>query len=124
MTRWDSPKASEAQEQAAVVGFCSAARVPVFAVPNGGYRTDTEGANLKRQGVMPGVPDLCVPVMRGGFGALFIEMKTRQGRPSHEQAAWVSLLRRNGYAAEVCHGADEAIKAIREYMGLEARNGR
>ena len=29
----------------------------LFAVPNGGYRNKIEAANLKRQGVIAGVPD-------------------------------------------------------------------
>ena len=36
----------------------------LFHVPNGGSRNKAEAANLKRQGVRPGVPDLCFPVAR------------------------------------------------------------
>mgnify|MGYP004433785991 CR=1 FL=1 len=32
-------------------------------------------ANLKRQGVKAGVPDLHLPVARGGYNGLYIELK-------------------------------------------------
>lgn len=37
----------------------------LYHIPNGGSRNKLEAANLKRQGVKAGVPDLCLPVARG-----------------------------------------------------------
>ena len=65
---------SEAQEQAAVIQWCDIRRIPVFHVPNGGSRDKREAANLKRQGVRAGVPDLVVPVARGGHHSLFLSL--------------------------------------------------
>ena len=73
---------SEAQEQAAVIEYCEFIHVPVFHIPNGGYRNAREAANLKRQGVKAGVPDLCIPVAKGGYHGLYIEMKTKKGKLS------------------------------------------
>ena len=53
--------------------------VLLFHIPNGGRRDTAEAANLKKQGVKPGVPDLFLPVARGGYHGLFIEMKRRDG---------------------------------------------
>lgn len=47
----------------------------MFHIPNGGSRNKLEAANLKRQGVKAGVPDLFLPVSRGGYHGLFIELK-------------------------------------------------
>ena len=44
---------SEAQEQEAVIQYCDLKHIPVYHVPNGGYRNAREGARLK-QGVKPG----------------------------------------------------------------------
>jgi len=113
---------SEAQEQAAVIEYCDYMKIPVYHVPNGGKRNAREAANLKRQGVKPGVPDLCVPVARGGFHGLYIEMKTKKGKPTEHQLKWLSLLRKQGYAAFIARGSKQAIELISNYINgaLEA----
>ena len=88
-----------------------------YAIPNGGSRNRIEAYNLKRQGVRPGVPDICLPVPRGGYGALYIELKRQQGgRVSEEQRAWIDALNRAGNKAVVCKGFEEAKKQIEEYL--------
>lgn len=76
---------SEADEQAAVVAYCDLKRVPCFHIPNGGSRNKAEAANLKRQGVKAGAPDLCVPVPSGSKHGLFIEMKAGEGKPTDKR---------------------------------------
>ena len=59
---------TEADEQKAVIQWCilMEGRWPeleyIYHVPNGGSRNAREAANLKAQGVKPGVPDLELPV--------------------------------------------------------------
>lgn len=100
----------------AVVEWCDRIGVPVFHVPNGGSRNPREAANLKRQGVMAGVPDLCIPLARGGYHGLYVEMKYGKGKATDNQVAWLKQLRKEGYAAFVCYGADNAIECIRSYV--------
>lgn len=107
---------SEAQEQAAVIEYCDILDIPVYHVPNGGKRNAREAANLKRQGVKAGVPDLCIPVARGGFHGLYIEMKTLKGKPTDKQLKWLGLLRDEGYAAYIARGARAAEELIDHYM--------
>lgn len=108
---------SEALEQRAVVEYCDLKGIPVFHIPNGGYRNKAEAAHLKAQGVRPGVPDLCVPVARYGYHGLYIEMKAKKnGRVSAYQQRWLALLRENGYCAYVCNGTDAAIRLLDQYM--------
>lgn len=109
---------SEHDEQCAVVEYCELKGHPCFAIPNGGLRRKSEAARLKAEGVKPGVPDLCIPVARGPYHSLYIEMKKRGGKPTREQLAWVSLLRSEGMCAYVCIGAVSAIKLIDLYMAL------
>lgn len=114
-------KKSEATEQEAVVEFCEWQGITIFAIPNGGSRNKLEAANLKRQGVKAGVPDLCVPVARRGFHGLFIEMKYGKNKTTPKQDEWLETLNRAGYLAKVCNGYDEAIKLLKYYFA-EAGN--
>ena len=91
----------------------------LYHIPNGGSRNRIEAANLKRQGVKAGVPDLCLPVARGKYHGLYIEMKYGKNKTSEKQEEWISALRRQGYAAGVCYGWERAAEVITEY--LEAR---
>lgn len=108
--------ASEHDEQCVVVEYCQIRRYPLFAIPNGGSRNKAEAARLKAEGVSAGVPDLFMPIAKGKYHGLFIEMKVGKNKTSFAQDEWIALLRRNGYAVAVCYGADAAIKTIDEYI--------
>lgn len=89
----------------------------LFAIPNGGARNAAVGGKLKAEGVKRGVPDLCLPVPKGEYHGLYIEMKKRRGgRVRKHQKQWIKRLRKQGYAAHVCRGADHAIDTIAEYL--------
>lgn len=89
----------------------------LYAIPNGSERNVIVGRKLKAEGVKKGVPDLCLPVPRGGHHGLYVELKRQKGgQVSAEQKAWISALRGQGYRAEVCKGATEAWDVIREYV--------
>ena len=47
-----------------------------FHIPNGGERPGRTGAQLKREGTLAGVPDYLVPIPRGPFASLYIELKS------------------------------------------------
>lgn len=109
---------SEAQEQCTVVEWCEWHRLPIFAIPNGGKRDPKEAAHLKRQGVKAGVPDLFLPIARGGYHGLFIEMKYGTNKVTTKQEEWLKLLKRQGYSTYICYGARNAIACIEAYMGM------
>ena len=77
-----------------------------------------EVAADKAMGVKKGVPDLCLPVARGGFHGLYIEMKTPSGRASEAQRWWATRLTEQGYRAVVCHGYDAAVAELCWYLSL------
>lgn len=77
-----------------------------------------EVAADKAMGVKKGVPDLCLPVTRGGFHGLYIEMKTPSGRASEAQRWWMMELTKQGYRAVVCHGYDAAVAELCWYLSL------
>ena len=89
----------------------------LYAIPNGGKRAIKTAIALKAQGVKSGVPDMCLPVARGGYHGLYIELKRQKGGTvSETQKSWITALTEQGYKAVVCKGADEAIGTIKEYL--------
>lgn len=91
----------------------------LFHIPNGGLRNKVTAARMKLLGVKPGVPDLFLPVARGDWNGLFIEMKRRKGgRLSPLQVDWIEALGRQGYKTVVCFGAEAAESAIEDYLCL------
>jgi hypothetical protein len=47
-------------------------------VPNDGLRPTVTAARLTTEGVRRGVPDICLPVARGGYHGVYIELKRRK----------------------------------------------
>lgn len=92
----------------------------MFHIPNEGRRSVQHTVSLKRQGLKPGVPDIFLPVAKGGYHGLFIEMKRRiGGRSTPEQKEWQRALLEEGYAACVCKGCDEARETIEWYLRMK-----
>jgi len=91
----------------------------LFHIPNGGFRHKATAAALKRQGVKPGVLDLCLPVPRKGFHGLYIELKRLGEKPSPRQNRWLLFLREQGYKAVVAVGWVEAAEILLDYLKNE-----
>lgn len=119
---------SEAQHQSAVIKWTQQPSIrhqwPELAllhhIPNGGTRDPVEAKHLKQQGVKNGVPDLSLPVPRGRYHGLYIEMKKEDGSTTSDQEWWGEQLQRLGYAWTVCKGYEAAISVLQWYMGLPA----
>jgi len=126
----------EDDAQIAVIKWAKMARLPfrhqgkfvadyLIHIPNGGQRHIATAAKLKAMGVKPGVSDLFLPVAVGESAGLWIELKAAytnskdKNYPTPAQREWLDKMRAQGYRAEVCWGAVEAIAAIREYIGGE-----
>lgn len=65
----------------------------MYHVPNGGSRNEIEAAKLKKQGVKKGVPDIHLPVARGKYHSIYIEMKVRPNKPTSTQLEWITRLK-------------------------------
>jgi hypothetical protein len=126
---------TEHAEQVAVIDWCFAmTRIHpgldlIFAIPNGamlgGGRVGAIRANsLKAEGMRPGVCDLFLPVVRGKWHGMFIEMKTTIGKLSENQEEFIAGVEAQGYFTAVCYGADEAIEQLTFYLQQNAASVR
>ncbi len=111
----------EEQEQIAVVGWCRANNIDIVPSFSGIYIASFTVLRLmKALGLTKGEPDFFIPYMRGGYGALFIEMKRSKkfgsSKVSIEQKARHEQLKERGYKVVVCYGYDEAVDTIKAYM--------
>ncbi|OWV29473.1 VRR-NUC domain-containing protein [Halomonas campaniensis] len=93
----------------------------IYHVPNGGQRSKSTGAAMKRQGVKSGVSDLVIMDARGGWFGLYMEFKAS---PPHtapladSQYDWLALAYDRGYCAVLAVGLEEAKAVLREYAAL------
>ena len=95
-----------------------------YHVPNGGIRKKAAAGRFRAEGVKAGVPDLCLPVARGGFHGLYIELKRQKGsKTSDDQKAWLSNLEEQGYFVALCKGWEAAAKVITEYLTMGGEEG-
>ena len=116
---------TEAQEQATLFRWAAQpsirGRYPELKLLHHVKNETKEGAAQvaidRARGVRKGVPDLCLPVARGGYHGLYIEMKTAKGRLSTEQEWWLKELNGQQYRAVMCRGWEEAVKVLEEYLG-------
>lgn len=90
----------------------------MYHIPNGGSRNKLEGFNLKKQGVKSGVPDIHLPVARGKYHSLYIEMKHGDNKPTENQYKWLEALNKQGNGVKICYSAREASEAIIRYLNL------
>lgn len=93
---------------------------------NGVRLTISQARKAKAAGMKKGFPDISLPVARGGYHGLFIELKIKPYRnhkgkivypkTSKEQEWWLFYLNQNGNRAVVCKGFDEALSEIMTYL--------
>ena len=117
------PVPTEAEEQITLFEWARLQRgkypelTLLYHVPNGGSRNKAEAGRLRAEGVKAGVPDLCLPVPRGRFHGLYIELKRRRGgRVDELQVAWKEELMKQGYSVALCKGWEAAAEVILNYL--------
>ena len=87
-----------------------------FHCPNGELRNAVVAKRLKRMGVLPGIPDIMIPVDNGVFNGLGIEVKAKEGRLSPAQREVIDLLRAADWIVELVRSPDEGIAVITRYF--------
>lgn len=84
-------------------------------IANQGKRPPVVGHKLKLMGMLPGVWDFFLPVIRPPWGGLWIEMKSAKGRLTDTQKAFQAMLE-NDYAMRVCYPWTMARDTLIEYL--------
>lgn len=100
----------------------------LYSIPNGGARSGATAARMKATGAKKGFPDIALPVARGGFHGLFVELKRptvlpqavirskRAGVVSVDQTKWHADLHKEGYCVAICYGYIHATLLINAYL--------
>jgi hypothetical protein len=101
---------TEKSAQARVISWLEARGIAVFHPANAGARNPHTAIS---QGIRAGVPDIIITSPAppcGGYRMAAIEMKRAHGGTvSMEQMRWIDRHRADGWAVEVCEGAQAAI---------------
>jgi hypothetical protein len=70
-----------------------------------------------KAGMKKGKPDINLPVSRGGYHGLWIELKRKGGKkPEPDQERILRMLAAEGNAVYACHGSESAIDTITNYL--------
>lgn len=77
------------------------------------------GYIMKRMGVLKGASDLFMAWPNGGYHGLFIEVKSKIGKPSAEQKAFLDRMKDVGYKTKICYGAEEVISTMQDYLSYQ-----
>jgi hypothetical protein len=88
----------------------------LFAVPNASKRIRSQAGRLKAEGMKRGIPDIWLPVARGGYHGLVIEHKFGRNKATQEQGWWLERLREQGYKAVIVYGAADIIQLLVDYL--------
>jgi hypothetical protein len=94
----------------------------LFAIPNGGQRSASQGARLRAEGVKRGVPDIMLPCRNGRYNGLWLEMKVGKNVLTREQKDYFNYLHQENYRCKVCYSwieaRDEILKYFNGYLGV------
>ena len=115
---------TEHDEQAAVCSWLDITYPDVlyWANPNGAWlagnasKRAAQMNKLKAEGLLPGVSDLTVFEPRPPYSCLFLEMKTRSGRPTDNQLWFLRQVEARGAFGAVAYGFEEAKEIIEKYL--------
>ena len=88
----------------------------LYANPLGGKRPKRTAARMKAEGAKAGVPDITLPVARGDYHGLYIEMKAGKNKPTQKQWGWIDQLRRQNYAVHICYSWERARDVLVAYL--------
>ncbi len=111
---------TEHEEQCNLIGWLDRHNIGRMAVPNGGKRGKAEAVRLKREGVLPGAPDIVLIDFAPYVGKpVAIEMKRKTGaRYSPEQLAVHARMRTQGWIVIAPPSGQSAQYVIEELKKL------
>lgn len=95
----------------------------LYHIPLGGKRNPREAKRMKRMGTRKGVSDYHLPVARGAYHGLYVELKpdVKGYYPniSPEQIEWRDKMRNQDYLPCIVKGWEQAIRIMLTYLDLK-----
>lgn len=82
-------------------------------------RNAINGAQLIALGLIKGNPDLTLAIPRGGYGALYIELKKPGEKPRKDQVKQMDRLTGAGNCVEWADNVEDAKAIILKYLTLD-----
>lgn len=125
------PAVNEHEEQSKVVSWAESMSYAIpelaalYAIPNQNILLSKVKSQAHRykvinyskaEGLKKGVPDLHLPVSRGGYLSLYIEMKVKNNKPDKTQEEWADRLSDLGNLVIYCWSAQDAIQVLVDYL--------
>jgi len=101
--------------QVAICQYLDLLKIPYFAIPNGGKRSERSGKRLVNEGLKAGAADLFIMLPNKIFHGLFIEVKSATGRQQESQKDFEKLAFDSGYCYELVRSLDDLIKCLETY---------
>lgn len=124
-TDWDEVEENEklmAERDEQIALFNALAYHPelkwAHSVPNGFYSTPAQKRKMKEEGLKSGVWDIFVPVPRGEYHGMYLEMKFAKNKLTKEQKDFGQAMQDQGFHCRVAYGWEQAYDFICQYMGL------
>lgn len=110
---------TEAEHQAEIATWLDWKKILWCHVPNEGKRGPAYAGMLKRIGLKSGVPDILIfkapPAMSEYYVGCAIELKRdKKCRVTKSQKLWLDDLLTEGWLVTVCHGAEDAIRFLKD----------
>ena len=114
----------ESKTQQVIVKYCKLSKIPVLSIPNGANVSEVNRRRLIAEGLFKGASDLFVPVPNENKHGLFVEVKTKTGKLSNEQAAFFKeVCEANDYGFCVVRSLDDFIEQWRMYSFFRKKHG-
>ena len=122
---------SEYSEQAALFAWCAlnVGKYPDLKWYHSIQNEEKSGSAIrgnrsKISGTKKGVSDTCLPVKRGVYSGLYLELKRVSLKPkkkgkggvSDQQLEFGAFVQSQGFGFVVCYGWEEAVKIIIQYL--------
>jgi hypothetical protein len=103
-------KILEETTQKVIVNYCKQNNILVAGY-NGNSKNAIQGKINKDMGILKGYPDLFIPQFR-----LYLELKSKTGKPTSTQLEIHEKLRSWGYIVEIPRSAKEAVDIIKTFL--------
>lgn len=87
-----------------------------YAIVNAGARSAQAAQYLRAEGLRPGLPDMCLPLPRFGFGAAYLEHKVMPRRLDADQIAYAWALVRAGNAYRISYCFEDSVEFLTRYV--------